>query len=218
MPEKQPFPLISTAIRQGDILNLQLLFARYPDAIKMVIPVWSSWLHYAAGNGSLDVVKYLVGVGFDINEKDHRDGQMPISYAASNDRADVVKYLLDQGAELDTSASIRNPLFVGTLTEPRSLEVVRLLLAAGIDSKVRYHTKSMDGYDAVAYALEAGHIECAQMIALWNAGGDIEEANAAMIEAQLIMRRNNKKDNIIPTDLLQAMRITEADREKLRVM
>ncbi|MBK6705499.1 MAG: ankyrin repeat domain-containing protein [Caulobacteraceae bacterium] len=44
------------------------------------------------GQGNLDLVEHLVGLGLDVNAPDHRDGRLPIDAAASNGHAKVVHY------------------------------------------------------------------------------------------------------------------------------
>ena len=57
---------------------------------------WTA-LHFAAYLGSLDMVKYLVGVGkVDVNVKD-KEGQTALHKAAQDGKLEVVKYLVGVG-------------------------------------------------------------------------------------------------------------------------
>ena len=54
-------------------------------------------LHYAAGNGHLDVVKYLVSQGSDVNEKNCA-GNTPLDIAIQEDRDEIADFLKQHGA------------------------------------------------------------------------------------------------------------------------
>ena len=71
-------------------------------------------------------------------------------------------------------------------------QIVRLLLERGIDSKVRYNTATMKNMDAVAFAMMMGARAMARIIALWNEGGDVTKAEAAMEEGWQIALANTK--------------------------
>lgn len=187
--EKTLIMPIVNAIRSDDSEAIKLLFTQDPEQKEFYGPFGSTtWLCYAAAYGSLDVIKTLIDLGLDVNKGDKHDSKCPISYAADNGRPDIVDYLLSQGAVLDTSLSIRNPLFAAIVG--RSPETVKLLLEAGIDSKVRYNSKTMKNMDALAFARMQGEMECARIIALWNANSDESLAKQALEEAELIAYAN----------------------------
>ena len=52
-------------------------------------------IHYASGNGRLNIVKCLVKHGANINAKDHT-GKQPVHIACRNGHKDVLKYLLSK--------------------------------------------------------------------------------------------------------------------------
>lgn len=182
---------IVNAIKSDDCEAIKSLFTQDPEQKEFYGPFGSTtWLCYAAAHGSLDAIKTLTDLGLDVNKGDKHDNQTPICYAADNNRSDVVAYLLSQGAVLDTSLSIRNPLFAAIVG--RSPETVKLLLEVGVDSKVRYNSKTMKNMDALAFARMQGEMECARMIALWNANGDEALAKEALVEAERIAYANTE--------------------------
>ena len=183
----KPYPLVSEAIRNGDGPAMQALFAQYPEIVSLRVPAFGTWLHYASAKGTLDLVKRLIAMGFDVNARD-REGLGPLQNAAFEGKEEIAEHLLDQGARMDVSASVRNPLFGAVIS--RSPEIARLLLDRGIDSKVRYDSETMENMDAVAFAMMRGERDIAHMIALHNAGGDETAARAAMAESFEIARKN----------------------------
>lgn len=189
MTEKTITAQIVDAIKNEDSDSLCRIFDEDPGQINTFTPFGGqTWLGYAGQIGKLDSVKTLIGIGVDVNTGDKRDNRRPICSAAANDRYEVVEYLLTQGAEFDVSTSICNALFAAIIG--RSPRIVKLLLEAGIDSKVSYNSETMKDMDAVAFALMRGEKECAEIIALWNANGDEDVANVALQKADQIAEEN----------------------------
>jgi ankyrin repeat protein len=103
---KELYAAISHSVetRVHDILS------NNPSLLKTKTPV-GSWLHVAAMRGNVNIVKYLIKSGLDVNSNIGLSGSMPISCAASKGYLEIVQYLLDNGAILDVSEPERNPLF-----------------------------------------------------------------------------------------------------------
>jgi ankyrin repeat protein len=180
---------IVDAIKQENCEMIRKLFNENPEQVAFVTPFAArTWLGFAAQVGKLSAVKVLVDIGFDVNTGDARYDAKPICAAAANDHYDVVKYLLSLGSVLDVSASIRNALCAAIIG--RSPAIVQLLLEAGIDSKVRYNSRTMKNMDAVAFALKQGEKECARIIALWNGDGDEVAAARALADAREVVMVN----------------------------
>lgn len=180
---------IVDAIKSEDCESIIKLLRDNPEQITTFTPFGGqTWLGYAAQLGKLNSVKTLVTVGLDVNKGDKYEDGKPLCSAAANNHSAVAAYLLSVGAVMDVSLSVRNALFAAIVG--RSPEIVRLLLQTGIDSKIRYTSKTMKSMDAVAFALMRGEVECARIIALWNADGDEGIAKAALAEADRIAEAN----------------------------
>lgn len=187
----KPYPLITEAIRTGKVAKLAELFDQFPEMVDFPVIAFGTWLHHASAHGTLEIVKYLVEHGFDVNASDGKDGCGPLQLAADKGNYDIAEYLLDQGASLDSSESNFDILFGAIVGQSR--DIVRLLLDRGIDSKVRYTDSAyMENMDATAFAMERGELEMANMIALHNADGDAAKAHALVIEAEAIAKENNR--------------------------
>jgi ankyrin repeat protein len=184
---------VGRALEKGDLQEAKRLLAAHPQQLREMTP-FGTWLHYIAGEGNLDLVEHLVGLGLDVNAPDHRDGRLPIDAAASNGHANVVRYLLNHGSRLDTSSETRNPLFGAIMG--RSVEVVRLLLDRGIDATVRYGPKTATGF-----ALWQGQREIARVIAQHIAGGDGATAETILEEEAGVAARQGspKAKRVLPT-------------------
>lgn len=184
---------ILDALKSDNLDTLEELIRGNPEQLHFTTPFGAqTWLGYAAGHASLESVKKLLDLGFDVNEGDSREGIKPLCSACDEARLDVVRLLLDAGSTLDTATSVQNPLFAAVVG--RSPEIAQLLLERGMDATVRYNSKTMKNMDAVAFALMRGEAECARVIALWNAKGDELTAQKALHEADLIAEENaNRK-------------------------
>ncbi|KAF5658278.1 ankyrin repeat domain-containing protein [Fusarium denticulatum] len=90
-------------------------------------------LMIAAYYGHRVVVKLLLDKDAEIEAKDRRYGQTPLSWAAKNGHEAVVKLLLDKGAEIEAKDSEygRTPLSLAAENEHEA--VVKLLLDNGAD-------------------------------------------------------------------------------------
>ena len=189
MPSGVKFdPRISAAIRAKDLEFVKRFFAENPDYLDSYTPfAGGTWLHVAASDGDVPIVRHLISIGMDVNEGDMRDGRSPLVNAA-HENYDVAVYLLDQGAKMDVSASVRNPLFAAIAG--RSPDIAKLLLDRGIDSTARYNSATMKEMDAVAFAMMHGTRDIAHMIALKNAEGDELKAQTAMAEGLRIAHEN----------------------------
>lgn len=180
---------ISAAFRAKDFELVKLLFAEHPEQVEAYTPfAGDTWLHYAARDGALEIVEYLLGLGMNIDEGCMREGRTALVSAGYGSHYDVAKYLLDHGAVMDVSASIRNPMF-GAIVGG-SLEIARLLIDRGIDTSVRYNSLTMKNMDAIAFAWMEGEREIARMIAEKHAGGDAAKIEALLAEADAIAHAN----------------------------
>jgi len=186
--EIKPYPRIAAAIKKGDSPGVAALLKEFPEMVELQVPGFGSWLLYAACHGNLEIVIYLISLGFDLNARDGRNVQTPLVNAASYGNVEIAKYLLSHGATIDTSSALLNPLFGAIIG--RSPEIAFLLLDAGIDTEVRYGfgPETAEPMDAIAFAMMRGEREIAHMIALRNSNGDEAVAQAAMAEGLRIAR------------------------------
>lgn len=187
--------LMTEAMRGGALDAVRTLLVEHPELRAFRPPsAGGGWLHVAARYPYPEIVALLLEEGFDVNEPGSLDGDCAIVRAADNGNYEVVRLLLDRGGRLDTSASVRNPLFAAIVG--RSPEIVRLLMERGIDASVRYNSETMTDMDATAFALWRGEIELAQIIAQHLAAGDETKAEALLSEGRAVVSRNKPLETI----------------------
>ncbi|MGE4409753.1 MAG: ankyrin repeat domain-containing protein [Sphingobium sp.] len=188
---------IIDAISDENVLSIELLFSRNPELLNQhTMMAGQTWLGHAASSGKLLAVKKLIELGADPNIGDRWDGSKSLCSAGHSGNPEIVRCLLEHGAEIDTDASVRNPLFASIVG--RSPECVRVILSAGIDAAVRYNSATMDDMDAMAFALMRGERECAEIIAQSNAKGDEAAAAKALAGADEIAERNAHAERPCP--------------------
>jgi ankyrin repeat protein len=152
---------IHSAIKRGDFANVISLIGNNASCLRMMTP-FGTWLHVAASHGKLDIVKWLIDSGADVNAYGGICGGAPLHLAASDGHLDVVQHLLSCGAVLDVSEPERNPLF-GAIHNGH-VNIAKLLIDSGIDTKVKYSGSSMHEMDALAFAREWGRTEIAELL------------------------------------------------------
>ncbi len=95
----------------------------------------------AASDGQLEVAKYLLSKGANVNAR-NESGETPLFQASIQGHLDVITALLDAGADPNaTEPHSYTPLSsvaeIGSLAEDRRAEVMRLLVSRGADLKLR---------------------------------------------------------------------------------
>ena len=156
-----PIKEIRDAIKRGNLEKVKELINSY-DGILNVMTPFGTLLHIAATHGKIEIVKYLIECGFDINTKDTDFSAGAIVDAASNGHIEIAEYLLNNGADMDISESKRNPLFAAIYGGHKN--IVELLVNKGIDIHVRYTSETMQDMDAYAFAIERGQSEIASYL------------------------------------------------------
>src|SRR5262245_21240715 len=172
------------AIAESDVADMERFLRKHPEYLAAFTQFGlGTWLHVAAGDANVDVLRSLVGLGMDVNRGAKDDGRLPLKDAAWGGTLENARYLLDLGCRIDSSTIARNPLFGAIIGGSR--EIAELLLDRGIDPTVRYTTDQVKDLDAVAFALWRREPELAKTIAARIAEGDIGKCDALLAEAQL---------------------------------
>ena len=159
MDKKSINKAIRNAIKLGDINEVKQLIGNDTETLNTMTP-FGTWLHVAAKNGHLEIVKYLIEKGIDIDARGGTFDASALNLAAGAGHFGIVKYLIEVGTELDVSLAKRNPLF-GAIYGGHK-EIVEFLVEKGIDISIRYTGEKINKMDAYKYAREFGQTEIAE--------------------------------------------------------
>lgn len=139
--------LIRKAMMEDNIEYIQEFFDNNQDKLN-IDTLSGTWLYNAVNLGKMDIIKYLISKGVDINNGGVNK-YTPLNEAVFNERIDIVKMLLDNGAHIDTSDISRNPLIIAINT--KNPEIVKFLLEQKMDIAAKYQL-SYGEVDALRYA------------------------------------------------------------------
>jgi ankyrin repeat protein len=149
------------SIEEGTLEKIIQILDDNPESIEQVTP-FGTWLHYAASEGQLPIVKELIKRGLDVNAHGGISKGTALLDAARNNHYEVARYLLDTGAKMDESASNRNPLFGAILRD--NAKIAQLLIDRGIDIKIKYLFENKQTYDALGFARMRDATECIKVL------------------------------------------------------
>lgn len=152
---------IRNAIKQGDCEALKKLINEYPEALNEMTP-FGTWLHVAAKRGLLEIVKYLVDNGLDVNINGGTFDASALNVASLGGDIETVKYLIGNSAILDVSLAKRNPLF--SAIQEGHMDVAQCLVENGIDITIKYNTENLNDIGAYEFAVEYGETEIANYL------------------------------------------------------
>jgi hypothetical protein len=160
-PVDETLKAIFRAARDGDADTLLSLIGTSQDRLHAQTP-FGTPLHIAAARGDITLVKALVNLGADIDRRGGTFDGAAINLAASKGQVEIVEYLLECQAKLDVSDPERNPLWGGIYVG--NVEIVKMLVASGIDATIRYSGKNMTNMGALDFAFERGQVEVAEFL------------------------------------------------------
>jgi ankyrin repeat protein len=158
---KEDLETVKSYVNENNQKCLSLVNAKRMDA-------WTV-LHYAAYSGKLDVVKYLVEQGADVDAKTVV-GWTVLHDAAYSGTLDIVKYLVEQGANVDAKNNVGwTPLHAAASSG--KLDVVKYLVdeqGADVDAK------NNDGWTVLHAAAYYGTLDIVQYLVEQGADVDAE--------------------------------------------
>jgi ankyrin repeat protein len=150
------------AAADGDLQRFSRLLARSATAgWQNREPTSALWI--ASQQGHTEIVRFLLGLGADVEAKDASDGRTALFQASQEGHAAIVSLLLESGAQIEVPSrkTGATPLFIAAARG--HTEVVRLLLAAQADVNV---TASAGGRQdsPLSIARQRGHTRIVELL------------------------------------------------------
>ena len=156
---------LPTYAKNGDLAGVKREFQSQPffgfaDGIK------AEALENASREGHLEIVKYLLSQGIDINMKASGvhgvASDTALMIASGSGHLEIVQYLVEQGAGINITNCIEETALMWA-SENGHLEVVKYLVEKGADMNVVQSL--LDGGNAFTLANDNGHLEVADYLA-----------------------------------------------------
>lgn len=196
---------IHDAASRGDLAGVEHLTRMDAQAVNSRIrageaEAWAEGgtpLHTAARGGHLEVIKFLIANGADVNAR-RKDGESALSEAVFNGHIDAARFLIASGANINNvGAEGHTPLHWTALHG--NVDATTLLIERGADATI----KDEDGKTPVRCALVSGHISVVERL-LASERVTIKLENAPFAEAlqQLFAAANTPqtiKSNVTET-------------------
>jgi ankyrin repeat protein len=140
---------INEAVLKGNLNGVVSVINKDKSKIYFKDQDGSTLLHLAVFNDHIDIVKYLVSQGVDVNAQDS-EGDTPLHLAASSGYLEVAKYLVSKGANVNAT----NKSFQETPLHRTSyygyIDMVKLLVNHGADVNALAKDKSTPLQNAAA--------------------------------------------------------------------
>lgn len=151
-----------------------------------------SSLIIASSGGHLDVVKYLVNNGADVNAATTGEmgGNTALMEASTKGYLDIIKFLVDEGADINAVTTFQGTTALMFASAMGHLDVVKYLVEKGADMSA---VTNEEGTTALMFASDRGHLDIVKFLiekgADINAVANFEGGTPLMIA--LIKGRSN---------------------------
>ena len=125
-------------------------------------------LHLAALHGYLDIVKWLIKKGANVNAKNRKE-HTALHLAVHNAHKEVIRYLIQQGADINaTEHEGDTPL--AWAAYKRQIEVVKQLIELGAN----IHSQNNFGNTPLHWAAEKGYTDIVKLLIDYGANPQVE--------------------------------------------
>ncbi len=148
--------LLHTAAKEGQIGIVKLMPQEFLKSTSNGEAKVFSPLHFAAGNGHLDIVEYLDKSGVDLNIQ--RRKQTPLDSAVLAGHSEIVKYLLDKKVEITSNNILkRNALHHAVNIDMESINENRInIINMLLQNNADMNAKDIDGRTPIDIAETKG--------------------------------------------------------------
>ncbi len=134
----RPFDLVRQSFmhdlaREGDLLSAEVIFDSGAAVLDLPNDEGRRPLHEAAFYGHLEMVKFFITNGAELDSPISPFGHTALYLAVQQSRYDVVQYLIRQGAQLGVTDALLGTGLLHIAAAKDDLLMVGLLVASGID-------------------------------------------------------------------------------------
>jgi len=148
---------IFEAINDNNLEKVQKIIQENHEVLNERDESYCDPLTFAAIAGNLEIMKYLLSQGADINTIDRENSNL-MHNAAANGHLEVVKYLIDQSFDVNAADDNGNTALLFA-SDRNNIELVRYLLDQGAD----VHAESSNGTTVILNAAFSGNNEMIQL-------------------------------------------------------
>lgn len=156
---------IHDAVVQGDIANIKAILSGQPDLVNAKDEKGSTPLHLASFKGYLEVAKFLLEKGADIEAVNGR-GFTPLQLAVYGGHRNLAEFLIEKGSNINAINEQMNMTaldfaFVREI-QAHKLDIAPLLIQKGAEFDV--NKKNPLGYNPLDMAIVFGHTEAVEYL------------------------------------------------------
>lgn len=141
---------LGDVVENGDCDEARDIFKSYPMKLHEQ-PFHYSWLHFAAENDDVEMMKLLVELGLDINTRASKSTSVPLNVAIFENAVNAVRYLLSQGADVNSGGGLEGGTPLVSACREGNLEIVNLLIDNGANVNTTFGPSNE--YTALSYAI-----------------------------------------------------------------
>ncbi|PNP80395.1 hypothetical protein FNYG_05994 [Fusarium nygamai] len=166
MSEATRWKILSRAVQEQALIALRFLESMVESAVGTKNDDENTLLHLAAGKENLDIVTFLIGCGFDVNQLG-ANGATPLHEATAAGQTHIVQKLVMSGADVDRAdALLDTPLLIAASRNHQT--IIDILLQAGAD----INKTCSNGDSPLFISIYNGHLEGTEK--LLEAGAEVE--------------------------------------------
>ncbi len=161
---------IHQAAEAGDLAKVKALVEKDPACVKAKDGNGRTPLHLAAQGRHLEVLRYLVDKGADLDALD-KNGIAPLHILARSGQTEAVRLMIDKGADIDIKDPVKlTPLNMAAESGLEAMVELLIEKGADIENKHAYGRTPL-----VGAARERGNINVIRM--LLDAGADVNSSD-----------------------------------------
>src|SRR2546426_4760712 len=187
---------LSLASANGNAAMIEQLLKAGADP-NTALPEGETALMSAAGTGNVAAIKALLAHGAGVNARESSKGQTALMWAAAEGHAAAVQLLIESGADVDARSKGKfTPLLFAV--RRGAIEVVRILLAAGVDANETVQGAAFstgvagpteDSTSVLGLAVINGQFDIARLLLEKGANPNAPDSRGSLLHALAWMRR-----------------------------